>query len=292
VFIPTTTPFDPVTGDVDLVAMRENVRRWLTTGVRGFVIGGSTGEAVYLDEEERYRLWEAVREIVPEDRILVAGTGCESARATRRLSVRAAGLGYDALLVQPPAFYKSAMTDEVVRDHYRALADASDVPVIVYQVPTRFSTLDFSTGLIAELSSHPNVIGIKDSRGKLELVGELVTRTADGFQVLVGSGSLLYASLEIGAVGGILGVANVAPEECAEIYRLFRAGDGSSAGALQEKVAPLHNSIVGGMGVPGVKYALDALGYRGGPPRLPLRPLPEEKRRDVEAVLSEAALAA
>lgn len=291
-FIPTTTPFDPVTGDVDLVAMRENVRRWLATGVRGFVIGGSTGEAVYLDEDERYRLWEGVREVVPEDRLLIAGTGCESARATRRLSQRAAEIGYDALLVQPPAFYKGAMTDDVVRDHYRALADASDVPVILYQVPTRFSTLDFRTGLVAELSNHPNVIGIKDSRGKLELVGELVTQTAEGFQVLVGSGSLLYASLEIGAIGGILGVANIAPAECAEIHRLHGAGDGSAAGALQERVAPLHNTIIGGMGVPGVKHALDVLGYHGGPPRPPLRPLADGKRGEVDAVLSQAALAA
>ena len=289
VFIPATTPFDPDSGEVDVVAMRENVRRWLTTGVRGFVIGGSTGEAVLLDEDERARLWEGVRETVPDDRVLIAGTGAESLRATLRLSARAASLGYGALLVQPPAFYKGAMTDDVVRDHYRAVADASEVPVIVYQVPTRFSTLDFSTGLVAELSKHPNVIGIKDSRGKLDLVGELVTRTTNDFQVLVGSGSLLYASLEIGAVGGILGVANLAPAECADIHTLFVDGQVSAAGALQERVAPLHNAIIGGMGVPGVKYALDVLGYHGGPPRPPLRALAEAKRTEVEALLAAAA---
>ncbi|MDH3223871.1 MAG: dihydrodipicolinate synthase family protein [Gemmatimonadota bacterium] len=292
VFIPTATPFDSTTGDVDPGALKENVGRWLQTGVAGFVVGGSTGEAVLLDEDERVRIWEAVREAAPADRCLIAGTGGESLRATLRMSRKAADLGYDALLVQPPAFYKGAMTDDVVRDHYRTVADAVEVPVIIYQVPTRFSTLDFTTGLIAELSSHPNIIGIKDSRGKLDLVGELVTQTQEGFQVLVGSGSLLYGSLEIGAVGGILGVANIAAGDCADIHALFAQGDPAGAGAMQERVAPLHNAIIGGMGVPGVKAALDLLGYRGGSPRPPLRPLPQAKREEVAALLAGAGLAA
>lgn len=281
-----------MTGGVDIVGMRANVRKWLETGVRGFVIGGSTGEAVFLDEDERCVLWEAVREVVPEDRVLVAGTGSESLRATLRLTRKAASLGYEAALVQPPAFYKGAMTDAVVRDHYHAVADDSPIPVILYQVPLRFSTLDFSTGLVAELSAHPNVIGIKDSRGKLDLVGELVTRSSEGFQVLVGSGSILYAALEIGAVGGILGVANLAPAESSGIHARFVAGDGTGAGALQERVAPVHNAIIGGMGVPGVKYGLDLLGYQGGAPRPPLKALPESRHSEVADVLKSAALVA
>ncbi len=289
--IPATTPFDPVTGDVDLAGLCENVRKWAKTGIRGFVVGGSTGEAVLLDESERCAAWEAVRESSPEGHLLVAGTGAESLRATLRLSDRAAALGYDALLVQPPAFYKSAMTPAVVRDHYRAVADACALPVILYQVPTRFSTLDFPSGLVAQLSVHPNIIGIKDSRGKLERVGELVTQTVRDFQVLVGSGSLLYASLEAGAVGGILGLANFAPGECAQVHARFLAGDASGAGAVQERLGPLHNAVVGGMGVPGVKWALDLMGYRGGPPRPPLRPLPPAGRKEVASLLAKAGLA-
>lgn len=290
-FIPAATPFG-ADGAADPAAHKYNLARWLNTGVRGFVIGGSTGEAVLLDESERTALWEASREATPSDRLLIAGTGAESLRATLRMSKTAADLGFDALLVQPPAFYKGAMTDDVVRDHYRAVADAAQVPVILYQVPTRFSTLDFSSGLVAELSAHPNIIGIKDSRGKLDLVGELVTQTQSGFQVLVGSGSLLYGSLEIGAVGGILGVANIAPGDCADIHGLFASGDAAGAGALQERVAPLHNAIIGGMGVPGVKAALDLLGYRGGLPRPPLRPLSEHKAGEVASLLQGAGLAA
>ena len=292
VMIPTTTPFDPVTGEVDLVALRENVRRWAVTGVSGMVIGGSTGEAVFLDEQERDMAWDVVKGVLPDGVLLVAGTGAESLRTTLRLTRMAAARGCDAVLVQPPAFYRGAMIPAVVRDHYLAVAEASPVPVIVYQVPTRFSTLDFPTGLVAELSAHENIVGIKDSRGKLERVGELVTRTARGFQVLVGSGSLLYGSLEIGAVGGILGVANLAPRECALLHARFSAGDTGGAGALQERIGPLHNAVIGGMGVAGVKYALDLLGYHGGVPRPPLKPLPESRRHEAAAALASAGLLA
>ena len=290
--IPTTTPFDPVTGEVDPVALRRNVEKWAPTGIRGLVIGGSTGEAVFLDERERDLSWDVVRRSVPDDLLLVAGTGAESLRTTLRLTRMAAGRGFHAVLVQPPAFYKGAMTPAVVRDHYLAVADDAPVPVIVYQVPTRFSTLDFPAGLVAELSAHQNIIGIKDSRGKLAAVAELVTQTTHGFQVLVGSGSLLYAALEIGAVGGILGVANLAPRACARIRSLFLAGDTAAAGRMQERVGPLHNAVVGGMGVAGVKYALDLLGYRGGAPRPPLKPLPASRREEVAEHLARAGLLA
>ncbi len=286
--IPTTTPFHPVTGEVDLAGLRANVEKWATTGVSGLVVGGSTGEAVFLDEQERDRCWAVASDTVPDDMTLVAGTGAESLRTTLRLTAMAVARGFNAVLVQPPAFYKGAMSDEVVRDHYVAVADAAEVPVIVYQVPTRFSTLDFPTGLIAELSEHENIIGIKDSRGSLEKVGELVTQTSRGFQVLVGSGSLLYASLEMGAVGGILGVANLAPAESADIHTLFVNGDRAGAGALQERVGPLHNAVVAGMGVAGVKYGLDVLGYHGGAPRAPLKPLAEGRRDAVIAQLDKA----
>ena len=289
VFIPTTTPFDPVTGDVDLVGFRNNLRSFLNHPVRGFVVGGSTGEAVYLDQDERARTLEGARGVIG-DRLLVAGTGAESTRATVRLTNAAADIGADAVLVQPPAFYKSAMSSRVLVDHYHAVADASRVPVILYQVPLRFSTLDFATGLVEELSGHPNIVGIKDSRGDLGLVGELVTRTRDGFQVMVGSGARFYGALEIGTVGGILGVANIAPGLCAGIHEAFAAGRSAEAGRIQELVTPLHNEIVGQRGVPGVKRALDLQGLRGGDPRLPLRPLPENQNAALEKLLATAGL--
>ncbi len=292
VLIPCTTPFDPITGDVDLVGFRANVRSFMAHPVRGIVVGGSTGEAVLLDEDERVLLLEGARDLVPDDRLVIAGTGAESTRATIRRCEVSAGKGADAVLVQPPAFYRGAMTDAALLDHYRAVAAASPIPVILYQVPLRMSTLEFSTNLVAGLATIANVVGIKDSRGSLELVGELVDRTPDAFQVLVGSGAALYGGLELGAVGGILGVANLAPGPAAAIHAAHKAGDSAEAGRIQEAVAPVHTEIVAAMGVPGVKVGLDLLGLRGGDPRLPLRPLPDGKREDVASVLDRAGLEA
>lgn len=292
VLIPVTTPFDGATGELDLVSFRGNVRRWFQHPILGIVVSGSTGESVLLDEEERIRLLEVVRDLVPPHRLLVAGTGSESRRATVRMSRDAAAAGADAVLVQPPAYFKGAMTPGVLRDHYEAVADESPVPVIIYQVPLRMSTVDLVTGLIAELSSHENIVGVKDSRGSLDLVGELVTQTREGFQVLVGSGAFLYASLEIGAAGGILAVANLAPGESAAIHQAFREGRTAESGRIQERLGPVHNEIVGKRGVAGVKAALDLLGYKGGPPRPPLRDLPQEEVNRVRQILMGAGLLA
>lgn len=290
VLVASATPFDPVTGEVDLVGMRTNVRSWMQSPVLGVVVGGSTGEAVLLDEAERRRLLDAARGVVPSERLLVAGAGAESTRATLRLCRMAADAGADAVLVMPPAFYRGAMTPEALAIHYRRVADESALPVIVYQVPTRLSTIDLPTGLVAELSRHGNIAGIKDSRASLELVGQLVERCREGFQVLVGSGAQLYASLEVGAVGGILGVANLMPRETAELVAAYREGRAPDAGRLQERIGPVHKLVVGELGVPGVKAALDLLGLQGGPPRPPLLPLPEKRRGELRTVLDGAGL--
>ena len=292
VLVPCTTPFDPVTGEVDLVGFRTNVRSFLAHPIQGIVVGGSTGEAVLLEEDERMVLLEGARDLVPEDRLVVAGTGAESTRSTIRRCKESAGTGADAVLVQPPAFYRGAMTDAALLEHFRAVAAASPIPVILYQVPLRMSTLEFSTNLVADLAKIDNVVGIKDSRGSLELVAELVDRTPDAFQVLVGSGAVLYGSLEVGAVGGILAVANLAPGPAAAIHTAHRAGDSAEAGRIQEAVAPMHAEIVAAMGVPGVKAGLDLLGLRGGDPRLPLRPLSDRDRESVASVLDHAGLEA
>jgi len=283
--VAAATPFDPVTGEVDLVALRTNARWWLEHPIRGIVVAGSTGEAVFLDEDERRAIVQAMRSVVPADRLLVAGTGAESTRATIRLTSTVAELGADAVLVMPPAFFRDAMTPEVLRNHFEAVADASPVPVILYQVPPRFSTLDLATGLITTLAEHENIVGLKDSRGDLELVGRLVDACSPDFQVLVGSGAHLYASLEIGATGGILGVANLLPGACASLITAYEKGDHSLTGRLQERLGPVHEGVVSRFGVAGVKAGLDHLGQVGGLPRPPLQPLKDEDRSRVEDVL-------
>jgi 4-hydroxy-2-oxoglutarate aldolase len=290
-FLPVTTPFDPVTGDIDVVAFRANLRHWFQSPISGILVSGSTGESVLLDDEERTTLLEAAADVVPDDALLIAGTGSESTRHTIRLTRQAAEAGADAVLVSPPAYYRGAMSPAVLARHYRAVADASPVPMLIYQVPLRLSTLDLPTGLVGELSQHPNIVGIKDSRGKLGLVGELVEQTGDDFQVLVGSGALLYGALETGAVGGIVAVGLLAPAESAAISVAFEAGRTAEAGRIQERITPVHQQIVGGMGVPGVKAALDLLGLHGGAPRPPLEPA-DAVIEEIRAILATAGLLA
>ena len=289
-FLPVTTPFDPVTGDVDYVAFGNNLRMWFGSPIRGILIGGSTGESVFLDERERSKLIEEARSVIPDEALVIAGTGSEATRHTIQLTQQAAAVGADAALVSPPAYFKGAMTQEALTSHYRAVADASPVPVLIYQVPLRLSTIEFSTGLVATLSDHPNIIGIKDSRGEIDLLVELVQQSADGFQVLTGNGSVLYPALGIGAVGGIVAVGLMAADQAANISIAFREGRLEEAERLQEQIATVNQSIVGGMGVPGIKAALDLLGFSGGVPRPPLAPVSELGIEEIKGILETADL--
>ncbi|HEX2190803.1 MAG TPA: dihydrodipicolinate synthase family protein [Longimicrobiaceae bacterium] len=291
VLAPAATPFDAVTGEVDVVALRANVRAWLRTELAGVVLFGSTGEGVLLDEDERVRALAAVREVVEPDRLLLAGAGAESTRAAVRMARAAAGAGADAVMVHPPAYYRPQMTPEALRDHFTAVADASPVPVVLYAVPPRFSTVELAPGLVGELSRHPNVAGIKDSSGDLKTLAALADACDRSCAVLVGSGDALYGALEVGARGGILAVALLDPGACAEVYRAYVAGDLARAGRLQERLAPLHRRVVGALGVPGVKAALDQLGLHGGAPRPPLRPLRPKEAGQVREALRAAGLA-
>jgi len=289
-FLPVTTPFDSVTGDVDYAAFGANLRRWFGSPIRGILIGGSTGESVFLDEGERAKLIEEARAVIPDEALVIAGTGSEATRHAIQLTQQAAAAGADTVLVSPPAYFKGAMTQETLTSHYRAVADASPVPVLIYQVPLRLSTIEFSTDLVATLSDHPNIIGIKDSRGEIDLLVELVQQSVDGFQVLTGNGSVLYPALGIGAVGGIVAVGLMAADHAANISVAFREGRLEEAERLQEQIATVNQSIVGGMGVPGIKAALDLLGFSGGVPRPPLAPVSELGIEEVKGILETADL--
>ncbi|HSU16907.1 dihydrodipicolinate synthase family protein [Longimicrobium sp.] len=291
VFAPATTPFDPVTGDADVVSMRANLRRWLEAPLAGVVLFGSTGEGPLLDEDEKARLTAASRDVIDGGRLLLAGTGAESTRATIRVTQSVAEAGADAVLVQPPAYFRPAMTPEALRDHYTAVADASPIPVILYQVPPRFSTVELPAGLVGELARHPNIMGIKDSHGDLKATATLVDACGANAQVLAGSGAVLYGALEAGAVGGILAIALLAPHECAALCRAFAEERFAEAGRLQERLAPLHRAVVAELGNAGIKAALDELGMHGGAPRSPVKPLRAKELPKVREALAAAGLA-
>ncbi len=288
VIVPLTTPFDVETGDIAPVALRRAARDLLAAGLHGVVVAGSTGEGAMLDEDEKVRLVEWLREVVPEDRWLIAGTGAESTRAAVRLSERAAAAGADAVLVRPPAYYGPTLAAAALADHYLRVADASPVPVLVYNIP-KYTHVMLHDSVLRALADHERVVGFKDSSGDLKVLAGY-RAAAPRLRTFVGSGTQFYPALELGAHGGVLAVACFAAERCVALYRAFRSDDRRTAGALQERLTPPAREIVGELGVPGVKAAMDLVGLPGGPPRPPLASLDERQRRRVADLLAAAGL--
>ena len=285
---PVVTPFG-ATGELDLAGFRANVRAHLAAGLHGIVITGSTGEAALLDEAERSQLVEAARAEVPAGRPLIVGIGAESTRAVIARAGDAARRGADAVLVVAPHYYGSAMTDDALRDHYHRLADASPVPVLLYTIP-KYMHFALSPELVMELARHPNIVGMKDSSGDATLFRQYLAARGPGFQVLTGSGTLLGEALRMGADGAILAVALFAPAHALLVLAAAREGDADALAGAQAHLSPMAAQVVGGMGVAGVKAALDAVGLAGGPPRPPLRPLAEPALSRLRELLQSADL--
>jgi len=273
VFPPIPTPFKD--DAIDTAALRRNIEKWMATKLSGLLLLGSNGEAPLVDQDDAERLIHAAREVVPRNRTFIVGAGEESTRVTIAAVRRAAAAGADVVLVRTPSYFKSQMTTEVFVRHFIAVADASPVPVLPYNVPG-LTGVKLAAEAVARLASHPNIPGVKDSSGDLAQIADLVTLTPRGFDVLVGSAPTLYASLCVGAVGGIVAVACVVPDLVVAMYDLAAAGRHEEALALQRRITPLARSVTATYGVAGLKAALDLAGYEGGPPRLPLLPAPPQ----------------
>lgn len=291
VFAPVVTTFYRESGEVDVASFAANIRAHLTAGMSGIVVTGSTGEAALLDNDERSALTDAAREMVPRDKALLIGTGAESTRTCLRLTRDAASRGADAVLVVAPHYYGSAMNDAALRAHYLRVADASPVPVVLYSIP-KYMHFPLSAALVAELAQHPNVIGIKDSSGNLEILEGYVRAQSDSFTVITGNATTFHGALEAGARAGILAAALFAPTLSLDVYEACQRGDESAATAAQSRLAPLGSKIVGDLGVPGVKAAMDQVGLAGGPVRAPLIALNEEQLAAVAQLMQSAELVA
>jgi 4-hydroxy-2-oxoglutarate aldolase len=273
---PVATPF--VDDELDLPAMRANVERWMRTGLRGVLLLGTNGEAPFVSHDEAVALVDAARHAVPRDRLLIAGTGRQSTRETIALTRAVARAGADAVLVLTPMVYRAQLTPAALVAHYRAVADASPVPVVLYNMPAA-TGVTLAPPIVETLAAHPNIAGIKESSGDVAVVGDLVGRVPDRFPVVVGAAPTLYASLMVGAAGAIVAIANVVPDLCVRLYQLARAGRHDEARALQRALAPLAAAVTTGYGVAGLKAAMALAGYRPGEPRRPLAPLGDDDRR-------------
>lgn len=273
-YTPVVTPFQP-DGEIDEAALRFNAERYLATALTGLIVLGSNGEAAQLDEAESDRAIAAVRDVVPKGRWLLAGTGRESTRAAIAATRRAAALGVDAAMVRTPSFYKNQMTSDIFVRHYREVADASPVPIFLYNV-TMYTGVNLTPDAVATLSEHPNIVGMKESGNDMVQLSDTLARVRAGFTVLGGSAATCYASLALGAHGAVLALSGVLPERCLELVDLVRLGRHVEARDLQARLMPIARAIGSAYGVPGLKAALDLMGYRGGLPRPPLRPVSTE----------------
>jgi 4-hydroxy-2-oxoglutarate aldolase len=275
VFVALTTPF--AGNGIAAEKIKDNIRKLNATGVAGYLVLGSTGESVSLTDAESLALVEAVLEAAAPEKKVLVGTAREWTQGTIDFTASLPARGIAAVLVRPPSYFKSKMTREALKAHYLAVADASRYPVLVYNMPAN-TGISLEPRLVIDLSSHPNIAGLKESGGSLAFVAEVVR----------GSGSVVYPGLEMGACGAILAVANAVPEMCAELFRLFKAGEKDAARNLQLDLIPFNKTLVEIYGIAGLKHAQDLRGYHGGPTRLPLLPVDEKGRAEIAALLKKA----
>ncbi len=287
IFPPVPTPFNE-SGEVALDKLASNLEKLASTRLTGFVILGSNGEYVYLDDTEKFAMFETARKAIPADRLFLAGTGAESTRVALRLTLAAAEAGANAVLVNTPSYYKPAMTHAALVKHYTTLADASPVPVILYNMPA-YTGLDLTAETVLELAAHPNIIGLKESSANVVKIGEIMLAVRQrklDFTVLAGSASFLQAALSVGASGGILASANVAPELCLKIFEATTGHD-ASATALQHSLLALNASVTTRFGVAGLKYAMSQVKLYGGPVRPPLLAASASAQSEIDQILSQ-----
>jgi 4-hydroxy-2-oxoglutarate aldolase len=358
IFPPITTPFYP-DGEVYYKKIESNVERYSRTPVAGIVVQGSTGEAILLSDQERRDVLKAAIAAAAPHKVMVAGTGIESAQETLRLTEYAAELGYDVAMVRTPHYYKKQMLPANLLAFYRTVADRSPLPIVIYNFP-QATGYDIPAEVVIELANHPNIVAIKESSGNLDkvkqmvegtrhvkrqvtvtetfeavtprmikaavaesekqsrelvsvaslsgtaesrpaleagaskpsssavtVVGKLKTRQKEvGFQVMVGAAHQLEPSLGLGAVGAILAFACPAPMACYEIFAALKDGDTALAREKQDRVKLAAQRVVGELGVPGVKCAMDINGYFGGSSRLPFLPLSGAQKTEIEKLMA------
>ena len=285
VFPPIPTPFD-ADGEVAHDKLTENIAKWAKTPLAGFVVLGTNGEFVYLSNEEKLDVLRTARRVIPRDRLFIAGTGCESTKGTLELTEQAAAIGADAAIVLTPGYYTSKMDAQAMRRHFLSLAERSPLPIILYNMPA-CTGIDLSAETVVELAQHPRIVGMKDSSGNVVKLGAIIRAAPTSFSVLAGSASFLYPALVLGAVGGVVALANVAPEQCCRVYQYAQEGQHQQAQRLQLRIIPSNTAVTARFGVPGLKRAMDWLGYYGGPVRSPLGPLDEDQEATLRAILTE-----
>ncbi len=279
---PITTPF--INDEVAHDKMRENLQRWNASRLSAYLVLGSNGEAAFLTGDEKLKLIETVARYKSADKKLIVGSGSDSIRETVFISNEAARLGADAVLVLTPSFYKPLMTGDAFKCYFRAVADDAHLPVLIYNVP-KFSGVQILPETIAELSGHPNIVGIKHSTSNLGQLAEIINSSDKNFNVLLGSAAVIYAGLSLGADGAIAAPANIVPDACVQIYDDFTAGRHEQARSGQFRLLELNKLVTEKYGIPGLKAAMDMLGYFGGKARRPVPDVTEKQIAEIKTAM-------
>lgn len=288
IFPPLPTSFDE-SENLAPKKIQDNIKELNRFDLAGFLVLGSNGELVHLNEKEKLEVYAAAREIIPENKLMLTGTGGQTTRETINLTKFAAEFGADAALVLNPFYYKGLMTEASLISHYFSIADAAEIPIIVYNMPAN-SGLDMESNIIQKISEHENIIGLKDSGGNVTKLGAIIANTKDDFQVIAGSAGFLLPALSIGAVGGILALANIAPQECIDILTHFQHNNCSNAKSVQLKINELNTAITRKYGVPALKFAMNYLGLYGGEARKPLLPITDEIKSEIIRLIQKSEL--
>ena len=271
--------------DLDLDTLRRHIRRIADSGIAGYVVMGSNGEAVHLSSEERVRVIETTRATAGEQACVVAGCGEQSTRATIALCRQAAQAGANFALILPPFYFKGRMNSLALLAHYRAVADNSPLPVVIYNMPASAAGVDVDAATICALAQHPNIVAVKDSAGDMAKLSQIVAQVPSHFHVFAGSAGYVLPALAVGAVGAVAALANIFPREVCHLQELFESGQMAEARVLQARLAPSNTAVTSTYSVPGLKAALNILFDYGGSPRSPLQALTEQERNKLAAIL-------
>ena len=283
---PMVTPFKE-NGDLDSKAFVSNIEKWNKDKLTGYLVLGSNSETVYLSEEEKLELVKLTVEHAGKDRLIIAGTGLESARETIKLTNKCASLGAHCALVLTPYYYDNAMDSKAMIRFFKEVADHSDIPVLLYNV-SKFTSVNIGADAVAELSRYKNIVGMKDSNGDVPQLAVFLQAASEDFQIMTGTYSAWYPALAMGITATISAMANCCPNEIAETQELYEAGKLNESFNLYQRMFPVNSAVTGAFGIPGLKYVCDLLGYSGAHVRNPLTDCSETQKEQLRSIVNKA----
>jgi len=286
IFVALTTPMN-ADETINSRCLDAKIKKLRHAGIRRIFCLGTNGEFYALGLEEKKQFLASVREIAPPDTILSAGVGAVTTEEAISMVKAASSYGYQLAAAITPYFLQ--LSENQLERHYLRIADSSDIPVLLYNIPSR-TGITISSQLAARLCGHPRIVGIKDSSGDLKSVKAFIELQGPSFSVFSGTDSLILDALVAGSVGAVSGMANIVPYLVQSIYDTFRKGEHEKASRAQERLTSLRTLFEHGYSVSVIKLAENLMGYGTGPGRAPANIYDVAVTRKVASILGEFSL--